>query len=259
MSARTKAAQELVLLARKLVASDNIFGDDAPAVDPAKVQKLKDETKSLQDKRQKLKNQTDWRKKSPVKMSDTVVEAGDFTKTRLDKASQKSDKLRSAAIQAMEMYANSIAEAALAADAAERAESKEASTLVVADDGLRSLAISLYKGVVGKAGTEVAKMIQEALKQAYELGSQGKTAKTAGPMKKLEVAIRRGKERGTFVAEFKVPESPGRSKTVRTETLSATMDGFGPGQSAWSKVKEQARQMAESMLEQYGCTEVDIH
>lgn len=43
-------------------------------------------------------------------------------------------------------------------------------------DGLRTLAVSLYRGILGKAGHEVAKAIQEALKQAFELGQQGKTA-----------------------------------------------------------------------------------
>lgn len=63
---------------------------------------------------------------------------------------------------------------------------KEASTKLAATD-LRSLAIELYKSVVGKAGTEVAQLIKDAIKKAYELGAAEKAArvaallKTAGP------------------------------------------------------------------------------
>lgn len=203
---RIDKARELVRLARQLLAEpDDIFGDDAPKVDPSKVQKLKDETKDLQEKNKKLKNQDDWRQKSPIKMSE-----------------------------------------------AER----------TADAALLNLAKSLYRSVLGRAGHEVSKAIQEALKQAYELGQQGRTAKTAGPTKKMEVVIRRTSgrnERGKFTVEFKVQEGPGKYRTVRTEQLKAEMTGFGPGQSAWSKVKAEARSIAESMMDQYGCTEIDIH
>jgi len=73
-----------------------------------------------------------------------------------------------------------------------------------AGDDLRTLAVGLYKGILGKAGHEVAKAIQEALKQAFELGQQGRTAKTASYtpdqvrdwMQKHAPAI--GGERGGF-------------------------------------------------------------
>lgn len=59
---------------------------------------------------------------------------------------------------------------------------KEAS-IVVAGPDLRSLAIDLYKSVVGKAGKEVAQMIQEAIKKAYELGAAEKAARVASLLK----------------------------------------------------------------------------
>lgn len=59
---------------------------------------------------------------------------------------------------------------------------KEAATKLAATD-LRSLAIELYKNVVGKAGKEVAQMIQEAIKKAYELGAAEKAARVAALLK----------------------------------------------------------------------------
>lgn len=59
---------------------------------------------------------------------------------------------------------------------------KEAS-IVVAGPDLRSLALNLYKSVVGRAGKEVAQMIQDAIKKAYELGAAEKAARVASLLK----------------------------------------------------------------------------
>lgn len=64
----------------------------------------------------------------------------------------------------------------LAAEVAESIEAHRKASVVTAGDDLRTLAVSLYRGILGKAGHEVAKAIQDALKQAFELGQQGKTA-----------------------------------------------------------------------------------
>ncbi len=67
----------------------------------------------------------------------------------------------------------------MAAEIAIRHDQRRANALFprqAGDDGLRTLAVSLYRGILGKAGHEVAKAIQEALKQAFELGQQGRAA-----------------------------------------------------------------------------------